>query len=160
VPVSSRAYVNPFQHGSWAPSRIDQGVDWVPTVASPVVAIGDGVITYSSTTSGWPGGGFITYRLTSGSHAGLYVYVAEHLVNLLPAGTTITAGQVIATALPGYPWTEWGWASPSGPEPAPSARYNGAPDGTPTPGGRAFARFLIEIGAKLAQDPGPGADRP
>lgn len=159
APVPSQ-YVNPFRFGSWSPARIDEGVDWIPNVASPVVAIGDGVITYSSMSSGWPGGGFITYRLTSGSHAGLYVYVAEHITGLLPAGTVVRAGQQIATALPGYPWTEWGWASPGGPEPAPSAQYNGAPDGTATPGGQAFARFLISIGVTGVPDPGPGPTTP
>jgi murein DD-endopeptidase MepM/ murein hydrolase activator NlpD len=129
-------------------------------VASPVVAIGNGVVTYASTASGWPGGAFLTYRLTSGSHAGLYIYVAEHLANLAPVGTTVSAGQVIATGLPGYPWTEWGWASPGGDAPAASSQYNGLPDGTATPGGKAFARFLIELGATGVQNPGPGSDRP
>lgn len=154
------SYVNPFRFGSWSPSRIDEGVDWIPTVTSPVVAIGDGVVTYSSMSSGWPAGGFITYRLTSGSHAGLYIYVAEHITNLLPVGSVVRAGQQIATALPGYPWTEWGWAAPSGPEPAASARYNGAPDGTATPGGKAFARFLISLGATGIANPGAGPTTP
>jgi murein DD-endopeptidase MepM/ murein hydrolase activator NlpD len=159
-PQPSSGYVNPFRSGSWSPARTDQGVDWIPNGPSPVVAIGDGVVTYSSTSSGWPGGGFITYRLSNGSHAGLYIYVAEHLTNLLPVGTRVSAGQTIATALPGYPWTEWGWASPSGPSPAPSAQYGGAANGSATAGGKAFARFLIEIGARPLQDPGPGPDRP
>ncbi|HLY82175.1 MAG TPA: LysM peptidoglycan-binding domain-containing protein, partial [Acidimicrobiales bacterium] len=60
-------YVNPFLRGSWTPARTDEGVDWIPNVPSPVVAIGDGVVTYSSMRSGWPGGAFITYRLSSGS---------------------------------------------------------------------------------------------
>ena len=157
---STAGYVNPFRFGSWSPARTDQGVDWLPNVSSPVVAIGDGVVTYSSTSTSWPGGAFITYRLTKGSHAGFYIYVAEHLTNLLAVGTTVSAGHVIATALPGYPWTEWGWASPSGDVPAPSAQYNGAPGGTATPGGKAFARFLIKLGAKPLQNPGPGPDTP
>ena len=164
VPATAHApvepYVNPFRFGSWSPSRIDEGVDWIPNVTSPVVAIGDGVVTYSSMSSGWPAGGFITYRLTGGSHAGLYVYVAEHITDLLPTGSVVRAGQQIATALPGYPWTEWGWASPNGPEPAASARYDGAPDGTATPGGKAFARFLISLGVTGVPDPGPGPTSP
>ena len=159
APVTSH-YVNPFAHGSWSPSRIDEGVDWIPNDVSPVVAIGDAVITYSSMDSGWPAGGFIAYRLTSGSHAGLHVYVAEHITDLLPAGTVVSAGQRIATALPGYPWTEWGWASASGPEPAPGAAYDGAPDGTATAGGQAFARFLISLGVAGAPNPGPGPTTP
>jgi LysM repeat protein len=159
TPVSSN-YVNPFGSGSWSPSRIDEGVDWIPNVVSPVVAIGDAVVTYSSMASGWPAGGFITYRLTSGSHAGLYIYVAEHITDLLPVGTVVSAGERIATALPGYPWTEWGWAAPVGQEPAPSAQYNGAPDGSATPGGKAFARFLISLGVTGIANPGPGPTTP
>jgi murein DD-endopeptidase MepM/ murein hydrolase activator NlpD len=157
TPAPVAGYVNPFAFGSWSPARIDQGVDWIANSVSPVVAIGSGVVTYSSTHSGWPDGAFIAYRLTSGSHAGLYIYVAEHLINLLPAGTPVRAGQVIATALPGSPFTEWGFAAPSGPVPASS--YSGAADGTATAGGRAFARFLIELGAG-GTNPGPGPDRP
>jgi LysM repeat protein len=156
-PAGVAGYVNPFAYGSWSPARIDQGVDWIANAVSPVVAIGNGMVTYSSMHSGWPDGAFIAYRLTSGSHAGLYIYVAEHLTNLLPAGTPVRAGQVIATALPGSPFTEWGFAAPSGPVPASS--YRGAVDGTATAGGRAFARFLIELGAG-APNPGPGPDRP
>jgi LysM repeat protein len=165
APVSSRApstpgYMNPFAVGSWSPSRIDEGVDWIPNVVSPVVAIGDGVVTYSSMGSGWPAGGFITYRLTSGSHAGLYIYVAEHITDLVPVGTAVSAGERIATALPGYPWTEWGWASSSGPEPAAGSQYGGARDGTSTPGGKAFARFLMSLGVTGIEDPGPGPTTP
>ncbi|HMC40893.1 MAG TPA: hypothetical protein VKI19_14605, partial [Acidimicrobiales bacterium] len=69
-------------------------------------------------------------------------------------------GQQIATALPGYPWTEWGWASAYGPEPAPSARYGGSADGTATPGGRAFARFLMSLGVSGIENPGPGPTTP
>ncbi len=148
-------YVNPFSVGQWQPARTDQGVDWRPVVPSPVVAIGDGVVTYSATSgTGWPGGAFLSYVLTDGMAAGHMVYVAEHLTTLAAAGTVVTAGQVIGTALPGYPWTEWGWAAPSGPTPA--VPYNGAADGTPTSGGAAFARFLESLGAKPLDDPGPG----
>jgi hypothetical protein len=34
--------------------------------------------------------------------------------------------------------------------------YGGAADGTPTPGGTAFARFLESLGVKPLDDPGPG----
>jgi hypothetical protein len=152
-------YVNPFGNPAWGPARTDQGVDWIPSVPLPVYAIGPGVITYSSTTSGWPGGAFLIYQLTGGSHAGLFVYVAEHLTNLAPVGTVVAAGDTLAVALPGYPWTEWGWAGSCCID-IPSSPYNGAADGTPTDGGQAFARFLVELGAKPLQDPGPGADRP
>jgi hypothetical protein len=150
------SYVNPFTVGQWLPARTDQGVDWLPVTVSPVLAIGNAVVTYSGTAgTGWPAGAFLAYQLTDGPAAGHYVYVAEHLTNLLPVGATVTAGQQLATALPGYPWTEWGWAAPSGPSPA--VPYNGAADGTATAGGKAFARFLEALGVKPLDDPGPGS---
>jgi hypothetical protein len=153
--AGSGAYLNPFTVGQWLPARTDQGVDWIPVAPSPVLAIGDGVVTYSAASgTGWPGGAFLSYLLTDGVAAGHTVYVAEHLAGLAPAGTVVTAGQVLATALPGYPWTEWGWAAPSGPTPA--VPYNGTADGTPTSGGAAFARFLESLGVKPLDDPGPG----
>jgi hypothetical protein len=152
---ATAAYVDPFTVGLWLPARTDQGVDWIPVVPSPVVAIGDGVITYSATSgTGWPGGAFLSYLLTGGTAAGHTVYVAEHLAGLAHLGTVVTAGQAIATALPGYPWTEWGWATPAGPMPA--VPYNGVTDGSPTAGGLAFARFLESLGVKPLDDPGPG----
>jgi hypothetical protein len=154
-PMAMDGYINPFSVGQWLPARTDQGVDWVPIVPSPVVAIGDGVVTYSAIAdTGWPGGAFLGYRLSGGAAAGHTVYVAEHLTGLAPVGTVVQAGQVLATALPGYPWTEWGWAAPSGPEPA--VPYAGASDGSPTPGGLAFARFLETLGVRPLNDPGPG----
>lgn len=158
APGGSRlaGYVNPLAGGRWSPARTDQGVDYMPAGPQPVRAIGDGTVIYSSTATGWPGGGFISYRLTSGPAAGHVVFVAEHLSSLTPAGTTVRAGERIATAWPGYPWTEWGWGCSSGDLPA--VQYNGAPDGTPMPGGKAFARLMRGLGAATLQDPGPGPD--
>jgi hypothetical protein len=155
-------YINPIQPGLWAPSRTDQGVDWLPLQPNtPVLAIGAGVVTFSSLHSYWVGGGNITYELTAGPKAGLYIYVTEHLTSVLPVGSTITPGEVIATAQPGYPWTEWGWAKPPGTGSyAPAVPYSGKPDGSPTAGGLAMARFFRELGATTLQDPGPGPDTP
>ena len=149
-------YVNPFAGGRWVPARTDQGVDFKPAGPQPVRAIGDGIVVFSSTSTGWPGGAFISYRLTSGPAAGHVVFVAEHLSGLTPAGRTVRPGEQIATAWPGYPWTEWGWGCSAGDLPA--VRYDGAADGTPMAGGLVFARFLRGLGAATAQDPGPGPD--
>lgn len=159
-------YVDPLSQGKWTAARTDQGVDFMPQIVSPVLAIGNGVVTYSNSNEppiprGWGGsdfGGFIVYQLSDGTHAGLFIYVAEHIRGLSPVGTKVVAGQQICTAYPGYPWIEMGWAAPSGDQPA--VRYNGLPDGTPTSGGKAFARFLRSIGRTTLQDPGPGPDRP
>lgn len=154
--TSAAGYVNPLAGQRWELARTDQGVDYKPDIPEPVRAIGDGTVVYSSAATGWPGGAFISYKLTSGPAAGRIVFVAEHLTGLTRAGRTVRAGERIATAWPGYPWTEWGWAACSGDLPA--VQYNGAPDGTPMAGGLAFARFMRELGAGSAMDPGPGPD--
>jgi hypothetical protein len=153
-------YVNPLAGQQWTLAHTDQGVDYWPVVPEPVRAIGAGVVVYSSTTDcpprGWPACAVIGYRLTSGPKADGIIYVAEHLTGLLPRGARLWPGRTIATALPGYPNTEWGWANCRGSGPA--VHYDGAADGTPMPGGKAFARFMRELGAGSAQDPGPGSD--
>jgi hypothetical protein len=160
VTAAQSGYVNPLAGQQWTLDHTDQGVDYRPDVPEPVRAIGAGVVVYSSTAdcppSGWPACHVIGYRLTSGPKAGGVIYVAEHLTGLLQRGARLWPGRVIATALPGYPWTEWGWANCRGSGPA--VRYNGAADGTPMPGGKAFARFMRELGAGTEQDPGPGPD--
>jgi hypothetical protein len=155
--AGAAGYVNPLAGGQWGLARTDQGVDYLPDApAEPVRAIGAGTVVFSSTSTGWPGGAFISYKLASGPEAGAVIYVAEHLTALLPAGAKVRAGEQLAAAWPGYPWTEWGWAACSGDLPA--VQYNGAPDGTPMAGGLAFARFMRKLGAGTAEDPGPGPD--
>lgn len=152
APVSTNGCVNPLSDPAWGLARTDQGVDFIPNKPLPVLAICDGQIL-SGPGSRWPGGTFMLIKLSSGPFSGKCMYVAEHLTNMLPVGTKVMAGQTIATALPGNPWTEWGWAAGPG---TPSVRYGGSPNGTPMPGGKAFARFLRSLGAKTRQDPGPG----
>jgi hypothetical protein len=151
--VADGHYVNPFAAGRWSASRTDMGVDYMPIGRQPVVAIGAAKILGSSNHSHWPGGGFLWYRLLNGDHAGSIVYVAEHLRGLAPAGTRVRAGQQIATALPGYPWTEWGWATAAG-QPRALRCYH---EGMETNSGKEMARFLDSLGAKPLRrlDPGP-----
>src|SRR3954465_3135564 len=80
------AYVNPFPQGSWSPGRIDMGVDMIPNHRAPIRAIGAAEILGATTKSGWPGGRYLWYQLSSGTHKGEIVYVAEHLRKLAPAG--------------------------------------------------------------------------
>ncbi len=136
------AYVNPFKEGSWSPGRIDMGVDMIPNRRSPVLAIGAARILGSTSRSGWPGGRYLWYQLISGSHKGEIVYVAEHLRNLKPAGKRVDAGQRIATAIPGYPYIETGWANEDGSTRA-SPCYK---EGEPTHSGATFGRFLYRLG--------------
>jgi hypothetical protein len=142
-----------------------------------VVAIGDAKVVGSDDHSGWPGGHFIWYRLLDGDHAGLYIYVAEDLQNMVPSGTAVKAGARIATAYPGPSCIEIGFATASGETAAATiaphavspghtcpagASYNtGAQDGCDTVGWQAFARWLEQLGAKVvAERPPAGGTRP
>jgi hypothetical protein len=156
-PVRPGRYINPFADPGWLDSRIDMGVDWTPLRRLPVLAIGDGVILGADGHRRWPGGHIIWYELTNGDHAGDIIFVAEHLTRLLAVGTRVRAGQPIAIALPGYPWTEWGWADANGsPRSAPCYR-----EGQRTNSGKQMARFLQSLGAQLVWDPpGPGTNQP
>jgi hypothetical protein len=155
-PALAAAYVDPFSDPAWQPSRTDMGVDWAPLRPMPVVAIGDALILGSEDHSSWPGHHEIWYQLLDGSHAGDVVYVAEHLKKLLPAGRTVKAGQQIAIARPGYPWTEWGWADPTG-TPRAFPCYK---EGRQTNSGKEMARFLARLGAPISGSPGRGPDGP
>ena len=127
-------YINPFAAATiLAYERVDQGVDFAGT--GPVLALGNGVITETN-GPGWPGGPYMTYKLSDGPAAGLYVYMAEDLTvgiagdtlqkidykiraahgrlslavaSTLAIGQKITAGQVIANMYNGANGIEIGW---------------------------------------------------
>jgi hypothetical protein len=150
-------YINPFTSAAWGPARTDMGVDWIPAHRLPVLAIGDAVILGSDSHADWPGHHIIWYQLLDGSHAGDIVYVAEHLRKLIPAGRIVRAGQKIAVALPGSPWTEWGWATEYG---SPMAYPCYKVDGEQTAAGKEMARFMRNLGAHVYDAPGPGPSYP
>jgi hypothetical protein len=149
-------YIDPFTGPNWGPARTDMGVDWIPKRPAPVVAVGDALILGSENHSDWPGHHLIWYRLLDGSDAGDVIYVAEHLKNMLPAGRTVRAGQRIATAIPGYPYIETGWADQYG---SPRA-YPCYKEGKQTASGKDMARFLESLGAIVAEPPGRGPTQP
>ncbi len=149
-------YVDPFADPSWIAGRTDMGVDFEPLHRLPVLAVGDAVILGSWSHSGWPGGRFIYYQLLDGNLAGDIIYVAEHLRKLLPAGTTVQAGQQIAVALPGYPYIETGWADQYG-SPRANPCYK---EGRKTNSGKEMSRFLTALGAPIGDPPGKGPSAP
>lgn len=153
---TTAGYVNPIRGAAWLPGRTDMGVDFSVTRHKPIVAIGDALVLGSDNNSGWPGGHLMWYRLLDGDHAGNIIYVAETMGRMLPAGTTVTAGERIATAMPGGTGTEWGWANKLG-SPRAAPCYS---EGMKTNSGKEFARFLRHLGAKTADKPGPGPDFP
>jgi hypothetical protein len=93
--------------------RIDEGVDFTGT--GPVYALGDAVITTAAGTNyGWPGGGWITYRLTGGPAVGLVVYVAEDITPAVAVGQRVSSSTVLGTMFAGGDGIETGWAQPTG----------------------------------------------
>ena len=149
-------YVNPFADPRWEAGRTDMGMDWAPLRRLPVLAIGNGVVLGSDNHSGWPGKHYLWYRLTSGSHTGDVVYVAEHLTKLVKAGTVVHAGQQLAIAVPGYPYIETGWADDYG-EPRAAPCYR---EGHKTNSGKEMERFLMSLGAPMGDPVGHGSSSP
>jgi murein DD-endopeptidase MepM/ murein hydrolase activator NlpD len=106
-------YRNPLRGVSGlVPERIDAGVDF--SGLGPVYALGDAVVTGATGTDfGWPGGGWITYRLTSGPATGLVVYVAEDITPAVAVGQRVSPSTVIGTMFDGPDGIETGWAQPT-----------------------------------------------
>jgi hypothetical protein len=93
--------------------RIDMGADFGGT--GPIYALGNAVITNATAdNSGWPGGGWITYQLTSGPASGLQVYVGEDVKPTVQVGQKVTSSTVIANMFNGGSGIETGWAMPDG----------------------------------------------
>ena len=106
-------YVNPLRSVSGlVPERIDEGVDFGGS--GPVYALGDAIVTNAGENAGWPGGGWITYRLTDGPDAGLMVYLAEDVTPTVQTGQHVTPSTVIANMFNGGDGIETGWAQPTG----------------------------------------------
>jgi hypothetical protein len=107
------SYRNPLRGVSaLAAQRIDDGADFAG--AGPVYALGDGVVTGATGSNyGWPGGGWITYRLTSGPARGLVVYLAEDVTPAVAAGQRVSPTTVIGTMYNGPDGIETGWAQPT-----------------------------------------------
>ena len=107
-------YLNPLRNVSGLiAERVDMGADFGG--AGPVYALGDAVVTNATGNSGgWPGGGWITYKLTDGPDAGLMVYVAEDVTPAVQVGQQVTSSTVIANMFNGGDGIETGWAMADG----------------------------------------------
>jgi murein DD-endopeptidase MepM/ murein hydrolase activator NlpD len=112
--VAAPVYRNPLRGISGLiPERVDMGVDFGGS--GPIYALGDGVVTTETTSAGWPGGGWVTYRLTDGPASGLMVFVAEDVTPDVQVGQTVTSSTVIATmSNSAGAGIETGWAMPDG----------------------------------------------
>jgi hypothetical protein len=147
------AYQNPLRAVSdLVLERVDMGVDFGG--AGPVYALGDGVITNATgDSSGWPGGGWITYQLTDGPDAGLVVYVAEDVKPTVQVGQKVTSSTVIADMFNGGDGIETGWAtSDSSTAESQLAAAGGISGGGPFPTmvGLSFDAVLESVGVPAA----------
>jgi hypothetical protein len=156
-PASGHPYSNPLRAvAGLIPERVDMGVDFGGS--GPVYPLGDAVITNATgSSSGWPGGGWITYRLTDGPDAGLMVYVAEDVQPTVAVGQVVTPSTVIATMYNGGTGIETGWAMPdaaSAESQLPEAGGIGGGGPFPTMVGLSFDNLLRSLGVPAA----PNAD--
>jgi len=155
--ATAGSYVNPLRSiNALYPERIDQGVDY--SGYGPIYAIGDGVVL-STTNSGWPGGTFISYRLTDGPAGGLVVYAAEDIYPSVQVGASVTPDTVLGLMYEGPDGIETGWADPSG-DGLTMARDAGQFSGAnSTAFGANFSGLLQTVGAPpgvLQNDPPTG----
>ncbi len=142
-PEYEAGYVSPFV--SATQGRIDQGVDF--TGVGPILAVGDAQILATG-APGWPEGGGVLYRLLDGPAAGQTIFVNEGVQATVRAGERVSAGQQIATFVPGGS-IEMGFADAAG-TPLSHAEYH---EGDETVWGRKMAAFLAELGSSNALFP-------
>ena len=144
-----QVYRNPFRSiRNLQPERVDQGVDYGGT--GPVYPLGSAVVT-NLYNSGWPGGSFISYRLTDGPQSGSYVYVAENVTPKVKIGQRVTPNTVLGI-LNGA--LETGWAAPPGT--GMSLAHKRGHYSFPTPEGQNFNKVLMSTGAPSGTSPGKG----
>lgn len=151
------AYVNPLRAiSALSPERVDQGVDY--SGYGPIFAIGDGVVL-NTANAGWPGGTFITYRLTDGPAAGLVVYAAEDIDPAVSVGQQVTPSTVLGTVYEGPDGIETGWADSSGTGYTMAHDYGQFDGSNSTAFGYNFSQLLEYLGAPggiLQNDPPTG----
>jgi len=146
-------YQNPLRDVSGlVPERVDMGVDFGGS--GQVYALGDAVITNATGTSGgWPGGGWITYKLTDGPDAGLTVYLAEDVSPVVQVGQHVSSATVIANMYAGGDGIETGWAQQSGLSAESQLAEAGSVGGNgpfPTRIGLSFEELLQSVGVPAA----------
>ena len=150
-------YSNPLQGiADLVPERIDQGVDY--SGSGPISALGNGVVL-STVNSGWPGGTFISYRLTDGPAAGLVVYAAEDIEPMVTVGQVVTSSTTLGTVYEGPDGIETGWADPSGDGDTMAMDAGQFSGSNSTAFGANFSALLASVGAPpgvLQNDPPTG----
>jgi TP901 family phage tail tape measure protein len=141
---ATETYVDPFAgaHGL-KQGRTDMGIDYTMTPGSPIGAIGAGRIT-NITKNWYKGQPLIEYELTSGSHKGQRIYVAEQINPNVKIGQHVRAGQRIATYAASGTGIEMGFGAGGGKTLAQGT--TGYTEGQVTAAGKQFAKFVSSIG--------------
>jgi hypothetical protein len=136
-------YCNPYRDlTSLVPERIDQGVDYGG--AGPIYAMGPGTIDVykNRTDTGWPGGTFVSYKLTIGPASGKEIYLAENidLDPSLQSGSFVFNGTALGTLVDASPDSESGWGVAGE---GITAEYGCYTEGCMTPLGVNFNALLV-----------------
>lgn len=148
---STTGYKFPFRDvHNLSGKRVDEGIDYGGD--GPVYAIGTGKLNFATSSAGWPGGNFISYKLTDpgGAANGKNVYVAENCtINpAIMSNPNLTADTVLCTMHDSFPFIETGWADAdptAGNLAAAHVEYAGH-DGYPTEYGVNFGQFMQSLG--------------
>ncbi len=140
-------YCDPYRGvAGLVPERIDQGVDYAGS--GPIYAMGPGTIDvyYNRNDSGWPGGTFVSYKLSAGPAAGREIYLAENidLDPHLKSGSFVYNGTALGTLVNAYPNSESGWGVPGA---GYTAEYGCYTEGCSTPLGINFNKLLVALKA-------------
>lgn len=142
---SPGSYANPLRSiNGLSPERVDQGVDFGGY--GPIYAIGDGTVI-STFNGGWPGGTFISYKLTNGPAAGLVVYAAEDIEPKVQVGQTVNSNTVLGQMYEGSTGIETGWANASGDGTTLASQYGEFDGSNSTAFGNNFSQLLVSLGA-------------
>ena len=139
----NQRYCNPYRDlTSLVPERIDQGVDYGG--AGPIYAMGPGTIDVfkNRNDTGWPGGTFMSYKLTAGPAAGKEIYLAENidLTAGLQSGSFVYSGTALGTLVDASPDSESGWGVAGS---GATAEYGCYTEGCMTPLGVNFNTLLV-----------------
>ncbi len=156
VPSSPSGYANPLRAiSALSPERIDQGVDYHGY--GPIYAIGTGVVL-SVFNGGWPGGTFITYRLSQGPAAGLVVYAAEDIKSYVQIGQNVDSSTIIGTMYEGFDGIETGWADPTSSGETMARHFGQFGGSNSTQFGYNFSQLLRSVGSPggILQNPPTG----
>ena len=91
---------------------VGYGLTLIAATLAVALMAGNGVVL-NTVGSGWPGGTFIAYQLTSGPASGLVVFAAEDIQPSVQVGDRVTSSTVIGHMYAGPDGIEMGWANGS-----------------------------------------------